>query len=255
MLPGAQPVEPGGSRGRRVQEFLFRVEVEIGGHGPPLQLRHGRIELPHLRDAAVLFLPTSRMRVPFLVYGDFVSSLGSGNSRCRFSLVFYPVKWFVESVDAERTLGQLAKSIGECRLEVVLIGNAAAALQGAPVTTLDFDFMFRKTASNLIKLKRLADRVGGQILRPYYPSSGLYRLMVEDSGLQLDFMSVIHGIRSFAALRSRATEVRFHGHPLWVADLRDILRSKKAANRPRDRAVLEILEKAIEEKDAKKKGA
>jgi len=40
-----------------------------------------------------------------------------------------------------------------------------------------------------------------------------------------------------------------------VANLRDILRSKKAANRPRDRAVLEILEKTIEEQDEKKKGA
>jgi hypothetical protein len=30
-------------------------------------------------------------------------------------------------------------------LEAVLIGNAAAALQGGPITTVDFDFMFHKT--------------------------------------------------------------------------------------------------------------
>jgi len=145
--------------------------------------------------------------------------------------------------------------MGECRLEAVLIGNAAAALQGAPVTTLDFDFLFRKTPANMAKLKRLADILSGQILRPYYPPSGLYRLVAEDDGLQVDFMSTIHGVRSYTSLRSRATEVEFAGVGLLVASLPDILRSKKAADRPRDRAVLEILQRTIDEKEAKKKGA
>ena len=35
------------------------------------------------------------------------------------------------------------------RFEAVMVGNAAAALHGAPVTTLDMDFMFRKTPVNL----------------------------------------------------------------------------------------------------------
>jgi hypothetical protein len=61
-------------------------------------------------------------------------------------------------------------------------------------------------------------------------------------------MSRIDGIRSLAALRSRATKIDLGGHALWVADLADIIKSKKAAGRPRDRAVLEILEKALDEK-------
>src|SRR5439155_8535870 len=71
-------------------------------------------------------------------------------------------------------IGRQLKSIG---LEAVLIGNAAAALQGAPVTTVDFDFMFRKTPRNLRKLKTLATALGATVMRPYYPASDLYRVV------------------------------------------------------------------------------
>jgi hypothetical protein len=151
-------------------------------------------------------------------------------------------------MNAEPLLSEVARALEECGLEAVLIGNAAAALQGAPVTTLDFDFMFRKSPANLRKLKALAKSLSGTILTPYYPSSNLYRLMVEDRGIQLDFMDTLHGIRSFEGLRSRATKVQFGDHCLWVADLRDIIRSKKALGRPKDHAVLETLEKTLREK-------
>lgn len=132
-------------------------------------------------------------------------------------------------------------------LEAVLIGNAAAALQGAPVTTIDFDFLFRKTARNLTKLKALARALGAVVLRPYYPASDLYRVVRDDDGLQVDFMGTIHGVRSFEGLRDRAATIEIDGEPLLVASLSDIIRSKRAARRPRDLAVLDILEKTREE--------
>ena len=135
------------------------------------------------------------------------------------------------------------------RLEAVLIGNAAAAIHGAPVTTLDFDFMFRKTPVNLAKLKKFADQVRGVVLRPYYPVSSLYRVVNEDTGLQADFMPVIHGVKSFNSLRARAQRTLIGNHELLVANLTDIIASKRAAGRPRDRAVLEILERTLNEKN------
>ena len=59
-------------------------------------------------------------------------------------------------MNAEPILTKIAKTSEDCRLEAILVRNAAAALQGAPVTTLDFDFMFRKTPVNLKKLQRVA---------------------------------------------------------------------------------------------------
>lgn len=148
----------------------------------------------------------------------------------------------------------VAEALKETRLEAVLIGNAAAALHGAPVTTLDLDFMFRKTTRNLAKLKEIAKSLEAQILRPYYPASDLFRVINEDRGLQVDFMAAIHGVRSFAGLRARAQSVKLGGSDLLVADLRDIIASKRAAGRARDLAVLEVLETTLREKEKLKDG-
>ena len=146
-------------------------------------------------------------------------------------------------------LVRVADALTACRLEAVLIGNAAAALQGAPVTTVDVDFMFRKTPANMTKLKAFARDLNAVILRPYYPASSLFRVVNDDQGLQVDFMEAIHGVRSFASLRARAQALNVEGRELWVASLRDIIASKKAAKRPRDLAVLDLLETTLREKE------
>lgn len=67
--------------------------------------------------------------------------------------------------------------------------------------------------------------------------------------MQLDFMTKIDGIRSFSALRTRAVRVPFGSHELLVASLSDIIRSKKAADRPQDRAILPLLKKTLDEQE------
>ena len=134
-------------------------------------------------------------------------------------------------MDAKPYLAEVARHLRDIGLDVVLIGNAAAALQGAPVTTVDFDFLFRKTQRNLQKLKALARALGSTVLRPYYPVSDLYRVVRED-GLQVDFMATIHGIRSFEGVRDRGDTIEIDGVPLRVASLADIIRSTRAARRP-----------------------
>jgi hypothetical protein len=147
-------------------------------------------------------------------------------------------------MDAKPLLVEVGRRMHEVGLDAVLIGNAAAALQGAPVTTVDFDFFFRKTPRNMAKVKALARALHATVLRPYYPVSDLFRVVRDDDGLQVDLMATAHGLRSFEGVRARATVLTIHGVPITVASLADIIKSKRAAGRPRDRAVIEILEKA-----------
>lgn len=156
-------------------------------------------------------------------------------------------------MNAEPFLVRIVKAFHKHSLEVILIGNAAAALHGAPVTTLDFDFMYKKTPGNLEKLKAVARQLDAIILSSYYPVSNLLRVVNDDEGIQLDFMSQVDGVSTFASLRSRAIKVNFKGSDLLVASLEDIIKSKKEAGRQRDKAVLPILNKALRENEKIKK--
>jgi hypothetical protein len=157
-------------------------------------------------------------------------------------------------MNAEPLLNAIAKALADHRLEAIMVGNAAAALHGAPaalhgapVTTLDVDFMFRKTPANLKKLKAVARQLGVRIFKRCFPNPDLFRVFHDDIAVQLDFMPKLDGVRSFESLRSRATSVAFGAHELKIASLADIIKSKRAAGRDRDKAVLEILERTLDE--------
>ncbi len=158
-------------------------------------------------------------------------------------------------MDAQPELALLARVLNEHGLEAILIGNMAAALHGAPVSTIDIDFFFRKTPRNMQKLKRVATALEAVILRPYYPVSALFRLHRERDGLQIDFMGHIDGVQSYEGVRRRAGIYGIGGQNLVVASLDDIIQSKRAAGRGKDLAVIDILEKTRdEEAEAKEPG-
>ena len=155
-------------------------------------------------------------------------------------------------MDAQPELALLAKALNEYGLEAVLIGNMAAALHGAPVSTIDIDLFFRKTPRNMRKLKLVATALEAVILRPYYPVSALFRLHRERDGLQIDFMGHIDGVQSYEGVRDRADWYEIGAQRLLAASLDDIIRSKRAAGRNKDLAVIDILEKTRDEEAAAK---
>jgi len=157
-------------------------------------------------------------------------------------------------MDARPILVRVAQVLRKQGLEAVMIGNAAAALHGAPVTTLDVDFFIPKTPTNVRKLKKVAGALGATAFAPFYPVSGMFRLIRDVDGLQLDFMTRIEGVSSFNSVRAKAAVVDVDGEKLLIADLADIIASKRAAGRPKDLAVLHELESTLEEQEAQRRG-
>ena len=157
-------------------------------------------------------------------------------------------------MDATGIIARVAKAIERQGLDAVLIGNAGAAMHGAPVTTIDLDFLIRRTPSNRKKLAAVAADLGATLYTPFYPVSKVLRMMNDDETLQVDFMDEVSGIRSFEGVRRRSHRVQVGDATICLAGLADIIKMKKAANRPRDRAVLEILEKTLEAIAANQEG-
>lgn len=152
-------------------------------------------------------------------------------------------------MDAAPRLVEIADAFAAAQLEAILIGNAAAALHGAPVTTLDFDFLYRAAPTNEAKLRKVADLLGASLTQPFSDISAVFRILRADTQLQIDLTSQIHGVKSFNQLRSRATQLEINGRTLLVAPLADIIKSKREANRPQDIAVLHVLQRTLEEQE------
>lgn len=141
----------------------------------------------------------------------------------------------------EGFLGTLAKALRETRIDAVIVGNVASSLSGAAVLTADVDILVRNTPLNRKKLRALAKAMGGSgPMRISDLASDVQRIYGSDVPIDVIF-DHIPGKLSFASVKSRAKPHVFGAEILTVAALADVIRSKQAAGRPKDLAVLPIL--------------
>jgi hypothetical protein len=141
----------------------------------------------------------------------------------------------------EGFLGALAKALRETRIDAVIVGNVASILYGANVLTADVDILLRNTPLNRKKLRALATTMGGAGPMPISDlASDVQRIYGPDVPIDVIF-DRIPGKLSFASVKSRARPHVFGTEVLTVAALADVIRSKQAAGRPKDVAVLPIL--------------
>lgn len=153
------------------------------------------------------------------------------------------------TVDAKPYLSEIARCFNECGLDAIMIGNAAAAINGAPVTTLDVDFMIEQTDHNFRKLAAIAQRMKCQLMEMKLRDGNyMYRIAHASEPLIVDVLFAPAGIKDFDELARNASTVMFDGNALRVASLADVLRSKKAAGREKDTATIPLLEKTLVEK-------
>lgn len=147
------------------------------------------------------------------------------------------------SVDS-RVIEQIGLALTKVRLEAVVVGNTASALRGAPVTTEDVDIVVRDTPLNRKKLQQLADELGGSDPTEISEMITARRVLLPESYLDILFGRISGGLR-FESLRAHASKMKIGKATLTVASLEDVIKSKRAAGRKKDLAVLPILEDTL----------
>ena len=133
------------------------------------------------------------------------------------------------------------------KIRFMVVGLSAAALQGAPVVTEDVDLWFDNWGDP--KIMRALIKVGAA----YIPPFGYNPPMLGGKGSEpFDIAIRMSGLGEFSEEWKSAIKIKVGRVTLKVLPLERILVSKQAANRPKDRRVIPVLQNTLRTLQMKK---
>lgn len=153
-------------------------------------------------------------------------------------------------MSVSRLLGALAAA----DVEFVVVGGIAALVQGAPVVTFDVDVVHSRTPENVRRLLQVLIDVGATYVRgpgaaPIEPREELllgegHHLLTTRFG-RLDVLGRIEGGRGYEELLPSSVEVVIDDARVQVLSLATLAEIKRTSSRPKDRAMVPILEAVL----------
>lgn len=137
-------------------------------------------------------------------------------------------------------------------VDYILIGGLAAALHGSPALTNDADILPSPTPENIRNLSAALRDLNARLRSPDDPEGIVFdphpALLTSMATLNmttrcgdLDLTFTPAGTAGYQDLLASVVTFDVDGLEIRVAALADIIRSKRAADRPKDRATLPIL--------------
>jgi hypothetical protein len=155
---------------------------------------------------------------------------------------------------------QILAVLAEHCVDYVLIGGLAAAIHGSDMVTTDLDITPERSIANLSRLsdalRALHARIRSDAMPdglPFSPDAAslsktdIWNLTTDFGDLDIAFIPA--GTKGYTDLRRRAIVITVIGTTTTVASLADIIRSKEAADRPKDRIAVPALRRLQDEID------
>ncbi|MEM6790725.1 MAG: hypothetical protein AAF928_02260 [Myxococcota bacterium] len=133
----------------------------------------------------------------------------------------------------------------------IVVGMTAGVLQGAPAVTFDLDVLYDREEGNVLRLaSALVEldavfRIDPRKLRPdlsHLRSAG-HKLLHTNLGT-VDFLGSLDD-RSFDEVASKTVTLDVEGLSVSVLALAELIEVKRAAGRPKDLAVIPLLEATL----------
>ena len=150
---------------------------------------------------------------------------------------------------------EILELLNKHEVEYIVVGGVAAVIQGAPITTFDLDALVRISDDNASRLSLALDdleahyREHQSTIKPTQEDilAGGQLLLLTRAG-PLDVLGFIGDNDRYEDLVHLSSEVAMTIGRFRVLDLEELIRQKKATDRPKDRAVIELLEEALRHK-------
>lgn len=151
----------------------------------------------------------------------------------------------------------LLRTLNEREVEFIVVGGVAAVLHGAPVSTFDLDVVHSRDKDNIARLLEALKE-----LDAYYRTSPERRLKPIESHLSssrhqllttrlgpLDLLGEIGAGRGYEDLLPESAVVQAgEGLKVRILDLQSLIKIKEDLGQEKDRAVIPILRRALEQK-------
>ncbi|MFL6087451.1 MAG: hypothetical protein ACJ74F_30490 [Mycobacterium sp.] len=156
----------------------------------------------------------------------------------------------------ELDLARLLEVLDRHEVTYVLIGGLAAVYHGSPFPTEDADITPRTDRANLERLAAALAELQARIRTDSEPAGLPFTcdadsltasnvLNLTTAAGDLDLTIEPAGTAGYEDLRRDATRTDLYGVTVQIASLADVIRSKQAANRPKDQRVLPTLREIL----------
>ena len=142
----------------------------------------------------------------------------------------------------EKDFEEFIELLNKHKVRYVIVGAYALAFHVRPRMTGDIDFLVAGTIGNVEKLMRVLDEFGfgnvGLTRADFLDPNRVVQLGFEPN--RIDILSEIAGV-DFADAYRKKVQGSFGKQKAWFLSSSDLLKSKRAAGRPKDKADVQLL--------------